>query len=302
MKLYAPKYYKEFRCIADQCEHSCCIGWEIDVDEDTVEKYKMLKGGYGDVIMDSISMDGAPHFKLGAGDRCPHLDERGLCRIILNVGEDHLCHICREHPRFYNYTDVAEVGLGMSCIEASRVILASPDYGVMEEIGELDAEPDDIPFDGREMRRGVYAMLQDESMDYAHRLDNVYRAHGIEAGEDDRWLEVLRSLEYLNDDHKALFTEYASAQRPNGKEQMQYLQRFLAYLIYRHCTEAIDGEDFCIRLGFCLFCERLLASLICSHRADSLQSVARLASVISEEIEYSDDNTDALMELAAIFM
>ena len=28
-----PDYYKEFQCIADQCEHSCCIGWEIDVDD-----------------------------------------------------------------------------------------------------------------------------------------------------------------------------------------------------------------------------------------------------------------------------
>ena len=39
MKLCAPKYYKKFRCIADKCEHNCCVGWEIDVDESALEKY-----------------------------------------------------------------------------------------------------------------------------------------------------------------------------------------------------------------------------------------------------------------------
>jgi hypothetical protein len=73
-----------------------------------------------------------------------------------------------------------------------------------------------------------------------------------------------------------------------------YLERFLAYFIYRHCTEAFDEEDFGCRLSFCLFCERLFASLICSQKAENLGEIAALASMISEEIEYSDENTDAL--------
>ena len=299
MKLYAPGYYKRFQCIADRCEHSCCIGWEIDVDEDTLRKYQGMKSDYAAEIMKSMSMEEAPHFRLCEGDRCPHLDQRGLCRIILNEGEDFLCRICREHPRFYNYTDVGEVGLGMSCIEAARVILSSADYGVMEEIGQVDAEPDGVEFNGRAAREDIYGILQDESLSYDLALAEIYRVYSIEAGEDGQWLEALNSLEYLNDDHRAFFAEYALKKRPENAVMSQYLQRFLAYLIYRHCTEAIDAEEFCIRLGFCLFCERLLASMICSHGADDLQTVARLASIISEEIEYSDDNTDALMELAS---
>ena len=83
MKLYAPKYYKRFRCISDKCEHSCCVGWEIDIYKGSMEKYKKLKNSYGPVIMDSISVEGTPHFKLDSCDRCPHLDERGLCKIII---------------------------------------------------------------------------------------------------------------------------------------------------------------------------------------------------------------------------
>ncbi len=293
MKLYAPRYYKRFRCIADQCEHSCCIGWEIDIDRDSLEKYQRLKCGYGDVIRNSISMENTPHFRLGESDRCPHLDERGLCRMILNVGEEYLCDICREHPRFYNYTDVAEVGIGMSCREAARLILSSPDYTEMEQIGDVDAEADGVDFDGRAQREKIYEILQDATCDYVERLEYIYRAHAIDVGEDGRWIEILDSLEYLDADHKQLFMKYSSEHRPDGNDE--YLERFLAYLIYRHCTEAFDADDFCARLSFCLFCERLFASLICSEGVESPEEVAVLASVISEEIEYSEDNTFALM-------
>ena len=295
MKLYAPTYYKNFKCIADACEHSCCIGWEIDIDENTLQKYEQLKGEYGEVIKKSISTEDAPHFQLCEGDRCPHLDERGLCKIILGVGEDYLCDICREHPRFYNFTSIAEVGVGMSCPEAARLILSSPDYASMEEIGELDADPDDVLFDGRAERTKVYDALQKD--DYLSALAQIYCAYSIDVGEDNQWLKIIDSLEYLNAEHKQLFMQYSSKLRPEGEGKEEYLKRFLAYFVYRHCTEAIDEEDFAVRLAFCLFCERLFASLICSQRAETLQEIATLASVLSEEIEYSDENTWALMNI-----
>ena len=292
MFIYAPIYYKNFKCIADRCEHSCCVGWEIDIDKNTLKKYKELKGGYGTVITDSISMGGTPHFRLGKGDRCPHLDDCGLCKIILNLGEDYLCDICREHPRFYNFTDVAEVGIGMSCPEAARLILHSPDYAMIEGVGEVDVQPDGVDFDGRAERSEIYAILQDTAFDYQTRLEHIYRKYAISVDEDAKQLEILASLEYLDADHKALFMKYSSKRRPVGKDA--YLERFLAYFIYRHCSEAFDAEDFSDRLAFCLFCERLLASLICSESAKTLEEIAVLASIISEEIEYSDDNTAAL--------
>jgi len=296
MKLYAPTYYKRFKCIADKCEHSCCVGWEIDIDGETLAKYNALKDGYGAVISDSISTEETPHFRLCDGDRCPHLDDRGLCKIILRVGEDYLCDICREHPRFYNFTSVAEVGLGMSCPEAARLILSSPEYASTEEIGEVDAEDDGVEFDGRAARGRIYTILQDTARDYPTAPEAIRRALSIDEVEDRRYLKILDSMEYLDADHKALFLKYSSKRRPEDTEQNAYLERFLAYLIYRHCTEALDADDFCIRLAFCLFCEGLLASLICSEGAKTLGEVAALASIVSEEIEYSDDNTTALMQ------
>lgn len=295
MKLYALKYYKDFKCIAGKCEHSCCIGWEIDIDADTLKKYKKLSGGYGKAVKESISAKGTPHFKLSAEDRCPHLDENGLCRIILNLGEDYLCDICREHPRFYNFTDVAEVGLGMSCVEAARVILASPDFAEITEIGEVDAEPDGDPFNGRALRGEIFSILCDTQSDHTAALKRIYQLFSVELAEDSRYLTVLGSMEYLDASHKELFMKYSSSLRPEGEEKSEYLKRFLAYLVYRHCTEAFDPDDFRERLAFCLFGERLLASLTVFKKAETLSEIAALASIISEEIEYSEENTEGLM-------
>ena len=42
MKEVFPNYYKKFKCIKDKCKHNCCIGWEIDIDEDTMDLYNSL--------------------------------------------------------------------------------------------------------------------------------------------------------------------------------------------------------------------------------------------------------------------
>ena len=296
MKLYAPAYYQDFHCIADRCRHSCCIGWEIDVDEEALAKYQALKGGYGAVIQESIctDTDGDPHFRLGEGERCPHLNEQGLCRIILNLGEEHLCGICREHPRFYNFTQVAEVGVGMSCEEAARMILSSPRYDVIKEVGEISAVEDEIAFDGRAERSRVYAILRDETVNYPTRLAKIRAEYGISEVEDTDWLEKIDGLEYLDPSHKELFLCYSATRRPKGLDE--YLERALAYFIYRHCTEAFDTEDFSVRLRFCLFCEELLASMICARGANHLCEIVELARILSEEIEYSDENTFSLMD------
>ena len=292
MKLYAPKYYKKFKCIADKCKKSCCVGWEIDIDNVTLEKFKSLKSDYGTQIMDTISMDDTPHFKLEKGDRCPHLDQNGLCKIIINEGESYLCDICREHPRFYNYTGDCEVGIGMSCEEAARIILSSSEYDEMEHIGKIQGKPDNIEFDGRVQRQKIYEILKDKSATYTCRLEKIYRQYGLDFGNDSEYLEILEGLEYLDISHKALFLNYSVSNRPSDYDE--YLERFLAYFIYRHTTEAVDYDDFCARLSFCLFCERLFASLIYKTEARNLSEVVNLAIIISSEIEYSEDNTLAL--------
>ena len=210
MKKIGLSCFEGFVCKAGDCKDNCCIGWEIDIDEATLEKYNRLNGGYGDTIKNSISYDGDPHFKLCTDDRCPHLDDNGLCKIIINLGNEYICDICREHPRLYNYTDVAEVGLGMACPEAARIILSSPDYISMEEIGEVSADGE-IEFNGRIMRGEVYTILSDSSLCYNKRLAKIYSDYDISFGDDLIWIKKLSELEYLDERHRNLFMNYSSS-------------------------------------------------------------------------------------------
>ncbi len=280
MKLSAPAYYKDFKCIADRCRHSCCIGWEIDIDLGSLEKYR------GTEIEASISEGEAPHFVLTDGERCPHLDGRGLCRIITARGEDFLCDICREHPRFYHDTlRGREAGLGMSCEEACRLILSRDDFGEFTELGEADCEPAS-DFDALAPRARIFDILS-SGLGYEEKLQTICREFSAEILPDEDARELLESLEYLDSSHKALFMNYSLSASPE-EELEPMLARALAYFVFRHCSDAADSEEFRASLCFALFCERLLASLAA---ADNIHETAR---IISEEIEYSEENTEAV--------
>ena len=289
LTLYAPSYYKEFRCIKGDCKHSCCIGWEIDVDSEAIKKYNTLSGEIGESIKNSISSGDTPHFIL-SNNRCPHLDDSGLCRIISNLGDGYLCDICRHHPRFYNVTKRGiEVGLGASCEEAARILLSSDGYRDIESIGEDFGEP--LDFDVFPLRDKLYSILSNTDKPYAERLFEIYESFSVSPAvlSDCEWREVLSSLEYLNPESKSVFASYSSDVAQTKSDII--LERALAYFAYRHASSAESAEDFRMRLGFALVLERLLASCI---KATNIPAV-ELLRTISEEIEYSVDNTDALI-------
>ena len=50
MKIYVPEYFNNFKCSADKCKDSCCIGWEIWIDDKTRAKYDMLNTSLGKEI------------------------------------------------------------------------------------------------------------------------------------------------------------------------------------------------------------------------------------------------------------
>lgn len=125
-----PSFFSSFVCIASRCRDNCCIGWEIDIDEETDRFYREIKGNFGKRLQEGISREGQPHFKL-QNDACYFLNSDHLCEIYQNLGEASLCEICREHPRFYEwYEDVpglpdrTEAGLGLCCEEAARLLFS----------------------------------------------------------------------------------------------------------------------------------------------------------------------------------
>ncbi len=303
MKLFAPEYYSKFTCIADRCKHNCCIGWEIDVDDDALERYKTSNAPYCKNVIESIDFDDTPHFKLTDSERCPHLDDSGLCRIIKNVGEEYLCDICKEHPRFYNYTSRGkEVGLGIACEESCRIILSSDEYDrfrfiVIDDLGGADEEYHD-EFDAIAKREYIYSILKDNSLSYIEKIENIYAEHKISPDiiSDIEWKALISSLEYLDKNNKELFAAYSS-ELNTPYQYEKFLERALAYFIYRHTSEAFDEYEFSVSLGLALFLERLFASLLKKENVSEFEDIAGLARVVSEELEYSEDNTERIKNI-----
>ena len=286
MNLLAPKYYLDFSCIADQCKHSCCIGWEIDIDAKTMKKYSSLEGEYSKNIRNSIDVDDVPHFKLAQEDRCPHLNEKGLCNIILNCGEDCLCDICREHPRFYNFTNLGkEVGIGLSCEAACSLILNSDNFDEIVVISDDDAPIEATEFDATKERNKLYEIIRGAE-DFAEKIEMIYDYYDVYINNDEI-IKVLENIEYLDINHKELFRKF-NAENKVDKSIEPMLLRALAYFIYRHCSEASDYEEFFLSLNLALVCTHLISSL------SNLENIYDMARIVSEEIEYSEDNIEAI--------
>lgn len=125
MILRVPEYYREFSCIADRCKDSCCVGWEIDIDEDSYAYYRSCEGAFGDYLRENMytAEDGGYRFRLKGQKRCAMLNDNNLCDLYTALGEEALCEVCTEHPRFFLlYGDVMQKGLSLSCEEAGRMI------------------------------------------------------------------------------------------------------------------------------------------------------------------------------------
>lgn len=297
MKIFAPKYYKDFKCAASNCTHSCCIGWEIDVDENTLLKYSNLTSGYGKQINESITPLPTPHFALAKNGNCVHLDENGLCKIICNLGEEYLCEICKEHPRFYNQTPFGlEVGLGLSCEEACRIILTSNNYNEFEEVDECDLELEKLTFNPIPERNEILSILSTRSPSYSEKLKILQSRYSVSPSviTDEDWHDVLNSLEYLNDKNKLLFSNYSSTIDKNSQLDA-YLEKALAYFVFRYLSKAQNQAEIKQYLGLCLFLERLLNSALRANSALSLSQAIQTAIIVSEEIEYNEDNLDAIL-------
>ena len=50
-----PHYYGQFKCIAGQCQDTCCAGWEIMIDNASLKKYKQVEGAFGNRLHNSIN-------------------------------------------------------------------------------------------------------------------------------------------------------------------------------------------------------------------------------------------------------
>lgn len=216
--LRRPNYYKNFKCISSKCTDSCCQEWEIDIDDETLQFYMQVEGEFGDRLRKNIKVPSGrsdiewkseklkreelededseeietAHFIQTKDERCPFLNNCGLCDIFIHLGEEHLSQICTHHPRFYDwFLKGEEAGLGLCCEEAARLILQKSGYPKFEfiEDDEIDTnnianpEDEDLLFQKEieqmlfDMRDQLFGIIKPEiDMNQDEKMQKLYEA------------------------------------------------------------------------------------------------------------------------------
>ena len=137
IKMRYPIYLKEFKCIGGECEDSCCIGWDVDIDKFTFQQYESVSDSDMKNILKSNLIKNKrcqcdeidfAKVKLGENKRCPFLKCDNYCVIHSNLGEEYLLNVCTSFPRVTNKIDgIYEMSLAVACPEAARILLLKKD-------------------------------------------------------------------------------------------------------------------------------------------------------------------------------
>ena len=289
MKIFAPSYYENFRCIAGKCQHNCCIGWEIDIDTDTLDYYRSLNNDFGNEIMKNISIGDVPHFKLTENDRCPFLNQKGLCDIFSNLGEGALCQICSDHPRFKNYYDTrVEFGLGLCCEAAAEIILNNKRKFSLVVIDDDDSQEFDnqTEADLLFMRDSLFELLNKE-LSFSDKVTTIIEKYELvfKNIQTEYWRDIFLNLERLDNSWDVALYKLKNKESFLLEHNDVELSNILNYFIYRHFINISLEFDVSLALKFCI-----LSCYIISGILDSKDELPNIARMYSSEIEYSDEN------------
>lgn len=321
-----PSFYDNFKCIASKCTDNCCIGWEIDIDEVSFDKYNKLQGALGDEIRSKITVseDGSRCFEHSENDRCPFLNDSNLCRIIINCGEDAICDICKNHPRFYEwFPGITECGLGLSCEEVCRILLQDekPFSLIEENDGEeivLDSDDDVIESDTyiflSAFRERLFDVLFSTETDFEEKLVKILSLTGNFCNEQikirnlNNLVEAYKETEPIDEqwsvfidglgDNLQDILKIEDNFKKSTNSDMLY-SKTLAYIIYRHFIKAVFDESVKERVCFSIESVRFIylcdmktffekGDLTLNDRIENLKNW-------SKQIEYSEENTDYLI-------
>lgn len=121
-----PEIYDKFQCINKECSMTCCKGWEISIDEDTFEHWDESLTQYTNT---EEAVDGVTRHILAMDEEkgCPFLNKEGLCKVVMQYGEEHLSHTCHTFPRqCLSFDDHEERSLSCTC------------PAVVDQLGELN--------------------------------------------------------------------------------------------------------------------------------------------------------------------
>lgn len=335
MKLYAPSYMKAFKCKGSECHDNCCIGWEIDIDDVSLKKYRTMSLSDGNPLSDGVENGESPHFKQDDTGRCHFLTSDGLCRIISELGEAALCDICREHPRYYNVLgNFAEVGIGLVCEAATELLLKSSTPFTVYEYGCTDCEnrravPPSIKFASRQ-REAIFEMIFNEKIDTPCLLSSLFEMSfkiedtvlDVEAGllsidiapislkseESDlskpltEFIRCAKDAEFFDDEFPTMLNDITRLYLSSPDTFRNFLRRELdcaaRRLLWYFVHRYFLSGLLYSSIGAALRFSILSTLTVCllTLNAGGTKHLSRTAIIYSKNIEYSQSNVEMLTE------
>ena len=278
-----PKFYKNFLCKADKCKHSCCKGWEIDIDEETAGKYLAMTGELGAEIWQNIGKNEDSYFfKLTEDERCPFLQKNGLCKIILNIGEENICEICTMHPRFFTMLDDVELcGVGLSCEKTCELLLGDE----KDLVFYIEDTEEELSFS--EVLAVIGLNLPNEMQEFslAVNAENINKVLEIMAKTepiDENWSKELSIMQDM-DNVELKAKEYLENSDKN------ILNKIYQYILYRQLERLVDIDmEALINYAQYSILFIILHTMISKELGESVRRW-------SEQIEYDTDNVDLIL-------
>ena len=223
MKIRVPEYYKDFACIGGACIDTCCAGWEVDVDKKSSAYYKSVEGAFGDKLRSMlVDYPIEDRFILQEHGRCPFLNDRNLCDIYTELGEDKLCETCTNFPRHITeFGNTMEIGISLSCPVAVELIMKrrepitfklSENSEPVSGYNNIDAS---LYFKLCQARDIAYSICQNRSLpvkhrtvlllDFSHAIQKRIRNRKI-----DRVLDNYKDINYCNKRIERLEKKYGN--------------------------------------------------------------------------------------------
>ncbi len=313
MKEITPDFYKDFHCIGGACRHNCCIGWDVEIDEDTADFYRSIGGEMGKRFAKEVryGKEGAA-FRMGADRRCPFLNRQNLCDIITDIGEGGLCQICADHPRFRaDFSDRIEFGLGMACEEAARLLLTHEEplrLVVAGDDGEDEGQTEEEQrFFGR--RAALLTIAQDRTYPVYERTERLARAAGIDGLDltTENWIGFFEDLETAEPEsfetlcrlmHASCHGKIGTYRAAESSFEIP-AEQVLVYFLYRYLSHAVDEEDYRARVGFSILGCRFLMDIWDTAESEDAPlpeaELVDLARRYSAEVEYSEENVGRIL-------
>lgn len=179
MRFVYPHYYHEFKCAADKCPDTCCAGWQIVIDDESMERYEQYVGSFSERLAQGIDWSEGC-FKQDQDRRCSMLNKDNLCDMVLQMGENHLCRTCKLYPRHVEeFEGLREWSLSISCPVAAHIVLSCKDPVTFDVEENDDDDPlinefDDFDFllftELEDARDVIYKTAQNRELPISIRL------------------------------------------------------------------------------------------------------------------------------------